>query len=120
MQKILSFHIFKYLLPEGAHRQTGLIAGKLTPSTNSEKRGNGRIAIENSTSIYQHLRDYSLEGLTEFRRVVCLKCSVTFTHICHHLPFTFTGEHYVQNRILNYLSLYCANTEPAEGKGYTN
>ncbi len=120
MQKILSFHIFKYLLPEGAHRETGLIAGKLTGSTNSEKRGNGRIATENSASIYQHFRDYSLEVLNQFIRVVYFKWCATIEDMFHHSPFTFTTHHYKENRNLNYLLLYCANIELASGKGYAN
>lgn len=120
MQKILSFYIFKYLLLQSAHRQTGLIAGKLSDSTNNEKLDNGRMITENSASIYQRLGDYRLKGLNEFKRVVHLKWSARIEDMFYHSPFGSTTQHYMQNRNLNYLLLYCANTELSEGKGYTN
>lgn len=119
MQKILSFHIFKYLLPQSVRRQTGLIAGKLFDSSINEKRGNGRMITEKSDS-YQHLRNYDCLGLNKFRRVVYLKWSARIEDMFCHSPFRFTTQHYMQNRNLNYLLLYCTNTELPEGKGYTN
>jgi hypothetical protein len=120
MQKILSFHILMHLLPHGADRETGSITGKLSGSTNNEKRGNGRIVNEKSISIYKHLRDYSFKGLNDFIRVLYLKWSATIEDMFHHSPFTLTTHDYKENRNLNYLLLYCANTELPAGKGYAN
>ena len=107
MQKIISFHVLM-LRPHGSHSQTSSIGGKLSDSINNEKRGNGTIDIEKFVSIYQHLRDFDLEGLNQLRRVVYLKWSARIAHIFHHSPFTFTTHHYMENRNLNYLLLYCA------------
>lgn len=113
MQKILPFYILKHLLPQSADRQTGFIAGKLSGSTNNEKCGNDRMI----TSFYQHFADYSLN---EFRSVVYLKWSERIEKMFYHSPFAFTNQHYVQNKNLNYLLLYCANIRTPQGEGYTN